>query len=84
MDDERGFSVAFERGDRLQIDDRGTADADEPLTRGEALRDEKVRQIFNDQAQEPTGGTAEQYARQVREDSDKYQRLVRELNVKVE
>jgi len=49
-----------------------------------ALRDEKVRQIFNDQAQEPTGGTAEQYARQVREDSDKYERLVRELNVKVE
>jgi tripartite-type tricarboxylate transporter receptor subunit TctC len=49
-----------------------------------ALRDEKVRQIFNDQAQEPTGGTAEQYARQVQEDSDKYERLVRELNVKVE
>src|ERR1700692_1840768 len=43
-----------------------------------ALRDEKVRQIFNDQAQEPTGGTAEQYARQVREDSDKYEQTVRE------
>jgi tripartite-type tricarboxylate transporter receptor subunit TctC len=49
-----------------------------------ALRDAKVRQIFNDQAQEPTGGTAEQYARQVQEDSEKYERLVKELNVKVE
>jgi tripartite-type tricarboxylate transporter receptor subunit TctC len=49
-----------------------------------ALRDEKVRKIFNDQAQEPTGGTIEQYARQVREDSEKYGRLVKELNVKVE
>jgi tripartite-type tricarboxylate transporter receptor subunit TctC len=49
-----------------------------------ALRDEKVRKFFRDQAQEPIGGTAEQYARQVREDSEKYQRLVKELDVKVE
>ncbi len=49
-----------------------------------ALRDEKVRNIFNDQAQEPTGGTVEQYTRQVRDDSEKYQRLVKELNVKSE
>ena len=49
-----------------------------------ALHDEKVRKFFNDQAQEPTGGTVEQYTRQVREDSEKYQRLVKELNVKVE
>jgi tripartite-type tricarboxylate transporter receptor subunit TctC len=49
-----------------------------------ALRDEKIRKIFNDQAQEPAGGTAEQYARLVREDSEKYARLVKELNVKVE
>jgi tripartite-type tricarboxylate transporter receptor subunit TctC len=49
-----------------------------------ALRDEKVRKIFTDQAQEPAGGTAEQYARLVREDSEKYARLVKELNVKVE
>src|SRR3984957_13336739 len=46
-----------------------------------ALRDEKVRKIFTDQAQEPTGGTVEQYTRQVHEDSDKYERLVGELNV---
>jgi tripartite-type tricarboxylate transporter receptor subunit TctC len=49
-----------------------------------ALRDEKVRKSFTDQAQEPVGGTAEQYARLVREDSDKFERLVKELNVKVD
>jgi tripartite-type tricarboxylate transporter receptor subunit TctC len=49
-----------------------------------ALREERVRKIFNDQAQEPAGGTAEQYARMVREDSEKCARLVKELNVKVE
>ncbi len=49
-----------------------------------ALGDEKVRKIFSDQAQEAAGGTAEQYAKSVREDSEKYARLVKELNVKVE
>jgi tripartite-type tricarboxylate transporter receptor subunit TctC len=49
-----------------------------------ALRDEKVRKIFNDQAQEPAGGTAGQYAKLVHEDSEKCARLVKELNVKVE
>jgi tripartite-type tricarboxylate transporter receptor subunit TctC len=49
-----------------------------------ALRDETVRKSFTDQAQEPVGGTAEQYARLVREDSDKFARLVKELNVKVD
>jgi len=49
-----------------------------------ALKDEKVRKLFADQAQEPGGGTAEQYTRQVREDSETYGRLVKELNVKVE
>jgi tripartite-type tricarboxylate transporter receptor subunit TctC len=49
-----------------------------------ALGDEKVRKIFGDQAQEPAGGTAEQYGKLVREDSEKYARLVKELNVKVE
>jgi tripartite-type tricarboxylate transporter receptor subunit TctC len=49
-----------------------------------ALSDGKVRKSFTDQAQEPAGGTAEQYARLVREDSEKYARLVKELNVKVE
>lgn len=50
----------------------------------EALRDERVRKIFTDQAQDPAGGSAEQYARLVREDSEKFARLVKELGVKVE
>ncbi len=49
-----------------------------------ALHDERVRKLFEDQAQEPTGGTAEQYGRQVREDSEKYRRLVKELDIKVQ
>lgn len=49
-----------------------------------ALRDEKIRKGFADQAQEPAGGTAEQYGTLVRADSDKYGRLVKELDVKVE
>jgi tripartite-type tricarboxylate transporter receptor subunit TctC len=49
-----------------------------------ALADAKIRKSFADQAQEPTGGTAQYYASIVREDSDKYARLVKELNVSVE
>jgi tripartite-type tricarboxylate transporter receptor subunit TctC len=49
-----------------------------------ALNNEKIRQTFSDQAQEPAGGTADHYATLVREDSDKYARLVKELNVTVE
>lgn len=49
-----------------------------------ALSDDAVKKILGDQAQEPAGGTAEQYAKRVHEDSDKYARLVKELNVKVE
>jgi tripartite-type tricarboxylate transporter receptor subunit TctC len=49
-----------------------------------ALGDEKVRKIFIDQAQEPTGGTAEQYATKVREASEIFARLVKQLDVKVE
>jgi tripartite-type tricarboxylate transporter receptor subunit TctC len=49
-----------------------------------ALADEKVRKHLADQAQEPIGGTPEQYAMKAREDSEKYARLVKELNVKVE
>jgi tripartite-type tricarboxylate transporter receptor subunit TctC len=48
-----------------------------------ALADDKVRNSFADQAQEPAGGTAEQYSSQVREDYDKYARLVKELNVQI-
>ena len=49
-----------------------------------ALGDEKIRQTFADQAQEPAGGTAERYGTLVRDDSDKYARLAKDLNIKVE
>jgi tripartite-type tricarboxylate transporter receptor subunit TctC len=50
---------------------------------GKALRDDKVRASFIEQAQDPVGGTPEQFAKLVREDYDKYERLVRELKIKV-
>jgi tripartite-type tricarboxylate transporter receptor subunit TctC len=49
-----------------------------------ALGDEKIRNSFFDQSLEPAGGATGQYAKLVREDSDKYARLVKELNVTVE
>ena len=49
-----------------------------------ALRDEGVRKGLADQAQEPVGGTAEAYARFVREESEKFGRLVKELNITIE
>jgi tripartite-type tricarboxylate transporter receptor subunit TctC len=49
-----------------------------------ALRDERVRKALTEQAQEPVGGTAEAYARVVHEDSEKYGRLVKELNITIE
>jgi tripartite-type tricarboxylate transporter receptor subunit TctC len=49
---------------------------------GKALRDDKVRTSFIEQAQDPVGGTPELFAKLVREDYDKYERLVRELNIK--
>ena len=48
------------------------------------IRDEGVRKTLSDQAQEPVGGTAEAYARFVREESEKYGRLVKELNITIE
>jgi tripartite-type tricarboxylate transporter receptor subunit TctC len=41
-----------------------------------------VRDVFVQSAQEPVGGTAEQFARLTREDFAKYERLSRELNIK--
>jgi tripartite-type tricarboxylate transporter receptor subunit TctC len=49
---------------------------------GKALGDEKVRKSFTEQAQDPVGGTAEQFADLVREDYDKYARLVKGLHIK--
>ena len=49
-----------------------------------ALRDDKVRKALADQAQEPAGGSPEQYAKRVTEDSEKDGKLAQELNVKAE
>lgn len=49
-----------------------------------ALRDEQVRQALANQSQEPAGGTAEQYAKRVVEDSEMDGRLAQELHVTAE
>jgi tripartite-type tricarboxylate transporter receptor subunit TctC len=51
---------------------------------GKALADPAVRQKLMDSAQEPIGGTPEQFAALVRDDFAKYARLVSELNIKVQ
>ena len=50
---------------------------------GKALADPAIRKNLEDSAQEPIGGTAEAFARLVRADFDKFARLVKELNIKV-
>jgi tripartite-type tricarboxylate transporter receptor subunit TctC len=50
---------------------------------GKALVETAIRQNLTQSAQEPIGGSAEQFARLVREDFEKYARLVKELNIKV-
>ena len=49
-----------------------------------ALADDNVRKNLQDSAQEPIGGTAEQFAGLVREDYAKLGRLVKDLNIKAE
>jgi tripartite-type tricarboxylate transporter receptor subunit TctC len=51
---------------------------------GKALADPAVRKNLQDAAQEPIGGTAEQFAQLVRDDYAKFGRLVKDLNIKVE
>jgi tripartite-type tricarboxylate transporter receptor subunit TctC len=51
---------------------------------GKAVADPGVRKNFLDSAQEPIGGTAEQFAQLVREDYARYGRLVKDLNIKAE
>jgi Tripartite tricarboxylate transporter family receptor len=48
-----------------------------------ALVDSAVRESFLQSAQEPLGGTAAQFARVVHDDYDKYARLARELDIKM-
>jgi len=50
---------------------------------GKALADPAIRTNLVQSAQEPIGGTAEAFADRVREDFQKYGRLVQELNIKV-
>jgi tripartite-type tricarboxylate transporter receptor subunit TctC len=47
-----------------------------------ALAEAAIRESFLQSAQEPVGGSAEQFLRLVREDFAKYERLARELNIK--
>ena len=49
-----------------------------------ALSGPAIRQNLLQQAQEPVGGTAEEFSNLVREDFEKYGRLVKELNIKIE
>jgi tripartite-type tricarboxylate transporter receptor subunit TctC len=49
---------------------------------GKALGEASVRDTFLQSAQEPVGGSPEAFASLVREDFAKYDRLVRELNIK--
>ena len=51
---------------------------------GKALADAGVQKSLLDSAQEPIGGTAEQFADLVREDYAKLGRLVKDLNIKAE
>jgi tripartite-type tricarboxylate transporter receptor subunit TctC len=50
---------------------------------GKALAEPAIRDNLVASAQEPIGGSAEAFARLVRDDFEKYARLVRELNIKV-
>jgi tripartite-type tricarboxylate transporter receptor subunit TctC len=49
-----------------------------------ALRDPSLRKSFLDSAQEPIGGTSEQFASLFRDDFTRYGRLVKDLNIKTE
>ncbi len=49
-----------------------------------ALAERALRERYFQAALEPVGGTAEQFGRLIREDYEKYARLVKELNIRVE
>ena len=51
---------------------------------GKALADAVVRERFAQSALEAVGGSAEQFGKLMRDDYDKYARLVKELNIKIE
>jgi tripartite-type tricarboxylate transporter receptor subunit TctC len=49
---------------------------------GKALADPEIKTVLINSAQDPIGGNAEAFGRLVREDFLKYERLVKELNIK--
>ena len=49
-----------------------------------ALAEPALRERYFQAALEPVGGTAEQFGKLIREDYEKYARLVKELNIRVE
>ena len=51
---------------------------------GKALADQAIKGNLVSSAMEPIGGSAEQFARLVRDDFAKYERLVKELNIKAQ
>jgi tripartite-type tricarboxylate transporter receptor subunit TctC len=51
---------------------------------GKAVADPAVRKNLLDSAQEPIGGTADQFAQLVQEDYAKFARLVKDLNIKAQ
>ena len=51
---------------------------------GKALADAATRKSMFETATEPVGGSADQFARVVQADSEKYERLAKELKIKVE
>jgi tripartite-type tricarboxylate transporter receptor subunit TctC len=51
---------------------------------GRALADATVRARLLEVAQEPVGGSAEHFARVIKDDFEKYGRLAKELKIKAE
>jgi tripartite-type tricarboxylate transporter receptor subunit TctC len=49
---------------------------------GKALKDPAMQESFTRGSMEPTGGTPEALGKLAREDSEKYARLVKELNIR--
>ncbi len=50
---------------------------------GKAVGEPAIRKNLEDSAQEPIGGTAETFAKLVRDDFAKFEKLVKELNIKI-
>ena len=47
------------------------------------LGEPAIRKNLEDSAQEPIGGTAEAFVKLVRDDFAKFEKLVKELNIKI-